>query len=77
VLSKLTENICLRLCSDGAGTHNMLKCRINLGVTGLRPPPGGAHAAQIVMSYKQQFTHSFFHSLRGVQSVDKWKHDAS
>ena len=32
----------------------MLKCRINLGVTGFRPPPGGAHAAQIVMSYKQQ-----------------------
>ena len=28
----------------------MLKCRMNLGVTGLRPPPGGAHAAQMITS---------------------------
>ena len=28
----------------------MAKCRIMRGVTGLRPPPGGAHAAQIVTS---------------------------
>jgi len=50
----LTENICFRLCSEGAGTHNMLKCLINLGVTGFLPPPGGAQAAQIVMSCKQK-----------------------
>lgn len=28
----------------------MLKCRMNRGVTGLRPPPGGAHADTIVTS---------------------------
>jgi hypothetical protein len=29
---------------DRSGVHNILKCLNNLGVTGLRPPPGGAHA---------------------------------
>lgn len=28
----------------------MLKCRMKRGVTGLRPPPGGAHADTIVTS---------------------------
>lgn len=46
----LTLKICLRLCSEGMGRHNMLKWRMNRGVTGLRPPPGGAHAAAIVIS---------------------------
>ena len=46
--------MCLRVCSAEDGIQNMLKCRMNLGVTGLRPPPGGAHAAQIVMSYRQK-----------------------
>ena len=40
----------LRLVSDGCGRQNIAKCRRNLGVTGLRPPPGGAQAAQIVTS---------------------------
>lgn len=30
---------------DRSGAHIILKCRNNLGVTGLRPPPGGAHDA--------------------------------
>lgn len=30
----------------------MLKWRMKRGVTGLRPPPGGAHAAATVISYK-------------------------
>lgn len=46
--------MCLRLCSDGGGRQSMLKCRMKRGVTGLRPPPGGAQAAQIVMSYRDQ-----------------------
>ena len=29
----------------------MEKWRMNLGVTGLRPPPGGAQAAQMVISW--------------------------
>ena len=43
-----TIKIALRLTSDGDGRQNMAKCRSSLGVTGLRPPPGGAHAEQIV-----------------------------
>ena len=43
-----TIKIALRLISDGDGRQNMAKCRSSLGVTGLRPPPGGAHAEQIV-----------------------------
>ena len=43
-----TVKIALRLTSDGDGRQNMAKCRSSLGVTGLRPPPGGAHAEQIV-----------------------------
>ncbi len=46
----LTLKICLRLCSEGVGRHSMLKWRMNRGVTGLRPPPGGAHAAAMVIS---------------------------
>ena len=49
--SLLTLKIILRLTEDGEGRQNMLKCRMNLGVTGLRPPPGGAHAAQMVTSW--------------------------
>lgn len=46
----LTLKICLRLLSDGVGRHRMLKWRMKRGVTGLRPPPGGAQAAAMVMS---------------------------
>ena len=49
--SLLTLEIILRLTEDGEERQNMLKCRMNLGVTGLRPPPGGAHAAQMVTSW--------------------------
>lgn len=45
---ELTENIPFKLMSDGVGRQNIEKCLNILGVTGLRPPPGGAHAAQIV-----------------------------
>ena len=45
-----TLKIALRDISEGEGRENMAKCRMKRGVTGLRPPPGGAHAAQIVMS---------------------------
>lgn len=48
----LTLKICLRLCSEGVGRHSMLKWRMNRGVTRLRPPPGGAHAAAMVISWK-------------------------
>lgn len=50
-MCNLTVNIPLRLMSEGEGRENMAKCLIILGVTGLRPPPGGAHAAQIVTSF--------------------------
>ena len=46
-----TENIPLRDTSDGGGRQNMAKWRMKRGVTTLRPPPGGAHAAQMVTSY--------------------------
>lgn len=46
----LTWKICFRLCSEGIGRHSMLKCRMKRGVTGLRPPPGGAHADAMVTS---------------------------
>ena len=46
-----TENIPLRDTSDGGGRQNMAKWRMKRGVTMLRPPPGGAHAAQMVTSY--------------------------
>ena len=46
----LTVNICLRLISDGTGIDSMLKWRMKRGETGFRPPPGGAQAAQIVIS---------------------------
>ena len=39
-----------RLNSEGDGKQSIPKCRINRGVTGLRPPPGGAQAAAIVTS---------------------------
>jgi len=42
--------MCLRVCSDEAGIENIEKWRIKRGVTGFRPPPGGAHAAHIVTS---------------------------
>ena len=47
-----TLNMTFRLTSDGDGMQNMLKWRMNLGVTGLRPPPGGAQAAQMVTSWQ-------------------------
>ncbi len=47
----LTEKIPLRLRSDGLGRQNMEKCLIVLGVIGFLPPPGGAHAAQRVISW--------------------------
>lgn len=49
----LTVKICLRPCSDGVGRHSMVKWRMNRGVTGLRPPPGGAHAAAMVISCRK------------------------
>lgn len=49
--STLTWKICFRLCSEGMGRHSMLKWRMKRGVTGLRPPPGGAHADTIVTSW--------------------------
>lgn len=55
---ELTLNIPLRLTSEGEGSANMAKCLIILGVTGLRPPPGGAHAAHIVTSF-MSFQNSF------------------
>lgn len=48
--STLTWKMCFRLCSEGIGRHSMLKCRMKRGVTGLRPPPGGAHADAMVTS---------------------------
>ena len=45
-----TLKMCLRVWSEEVGIENMLKWRMNRGVTGLRPPPGGAQAAQIVTS---------------------------
>ena len=50
----LTLKIAFSDTSDGEGTENMEKCLMKRGVTGLRPPPGGAQAAQMVISYKQQ-----------------------
>lgn len=32
----------------------MLKWRMKRGVTGLRPPPGGAQAAAIVISFREE-----------------------
>ena len=46
-----TLKMCLRVWSEEVGIENMLKWRMNRGVTGLRPPPGGAQAAQIVTSW--------------------------
>ena len=46
----LTLKIKPKLISDGGGRQNMLKCLINRGVMGLRPPPGGAQAAVIITS---------------------------
>lgn len=45
--------------------ENMLKWRMNLGVTGFRPPPGGAQAALIVTSYEAKIEildYSFYSS---------------
>eukprot|EP00959_Pyramimonas_sp_CCMP1952_P395206 8280504-Pyramimonas_sp.AAC.1 len=36
--------------SEGGGMLSMLKCRTKRGVSSCRPPPGGAHAATIVVS---------------------------
>ena len=52
----ITLKICFRVCSADEGILNMLKWRRNLGVTGFLPPPGGAQAAQMVMSYPQETT---------------------
>lgn len=46
----VTLKIALRETSEGEGSENMAKCLMNRGVTGLRPPPGGAQAAHIVTS---------------------------
>ena len=52
--STFTWKICFRLCSEGIGRQSMLKCRMKRGVTGLRPPPGGAHADTIVTSCRER-----------------------
>ncbi len=39
----------------------MAKCLMNRGVTGLRPPPGGAQAAHIVTSYSTRAKESMTH----------------
>lgn len=36
----------------------MLKWRMKRGVTGLRPPPGGAQAAATVISYRNRSTYT-------------------
>ena len=46
----------------------MLKWRRNLGVTGFLPPPGGAHAAQMVMSCSQEQT-------RANKKVSNFRHE--
>lgn len=35
-------NILNKVCDDGYGNDNILKCLVNLGVIGFLPPPGGA-----------------------------------
>lgn len=45
-----TLNITFKENSFGGGTSNIPKKRTNRGVRGLRPPPGGAHAADIITS---------------------------
>ena len=45
-----TVNMAVRETSEGGGRENMAKCLMNRGVTGFLPPPGGAHAAQMVTS---------------------------
>ena len=45
-----TVKMAVRDISAGRTREKMAKCRRNRGVTGFRPPPGGAHAAQIVTS---------------------------
>ena len=40
--------------SDGSGTLQIWKCRMNRGVRGDLPPPGGA-AAQIMMNFSMVF----------------------
>lgn len=38
----ILKNILNNVFYDGYGNDNILKCLVNLGVNGLRPPPGGA-----------------------------------
>ncbi len=49
----IAVKIALRLTSEGEGMQSMAKCRMKRGVTGLRPPPGGAQAAQRVTSLRE------------------------
>lgn len=64
--STLTWKICFKLCSEGIGRHSMLKCRMKRGVTGLRPPPGGAHADTIVTSCRGR-------NPLGLLSKERWE----
>ena len=48
-----TLNIALSETSAGEGRQSIAKCLMKRGVTGLRPPPGGAQPAHIVISLKK------------------------
>lgn len=51
--------IAFKESSFGAGITNMEKCRMNLGVKGFLPPPGGAHA-QVITTSTISFQNSLF-----------------
>ena len=38
----MEENILVKVASEADGMQRMLKCLVNLGVSGFLPPPGGA-----------------------------------
>ena len=48
-----TLKMCFSVCSADEGILNMLKWRKKRGVTGFLPPPGGAQAAQMVISWNK------------------------
>jgi hypothetical protein len=54
----MEPNILVRVALSAFGKQNMLKCLVNLIVSGDLPPPGGAAAAIKVVSSTSFQTHS-------------------
>lgn len=67
---RIDQNILNSVAQEGCGTDIILKCRVNLGVMGLRPPPGGAEQQSNVV-FSTNFQNLSLRSQRNPLSTNR------